>query len=153
MRRARYWIPPAVWTAVILIASSDLFSAPHTGFLLQTVSTFLLGHPLSREAFETVHFLIRKTAHLTEYGILGALLFRAVRAGRGGWQWRWAIAAVVIAVSVASVDEWRQTFVPSRTGKPQDVAIDAAGAALAQLIWAAVDAGFIRRKRYANNHH
>lgn len=134
----RYWIPPLLWTAVILLASSDLFSATHTGSVLEIVITAILGHPLSRETFDLLHFLIRKAAHLTEYGILSALLFRAIRRERSGWMSRWAATAVAIAACVASFDEWRQTFVPSRTGTPVDVGIDTVGAALAQLLLRAV---------------
>ena len=130
----RYWIPPILWTAVILLASSDLFSAAHTGSILESVIITIFGHPFSREAFDLLHFLIRKAAHLTEYGILSALLFRAVRGERRGWVLRWAITAIVIAACVASLDEWRQTFVPSRTGNPVDVVIDTVGAAIAQLL-------------------
>jgi VanZ family protein len=153
LRRLGYWIPPAVWTAIILLASSDFFSASHTGSFLEAVVTSVLGHSLSPETFATMHFVVRKSAHLTEYGILGALLFRAIRSGRAGWDWRWAATAVLLAASVAAVDEWHQTFIPSRTGTPRDVLIDATGAAVAQLVWVAVDAGFIRKKRYANNLH
>lgn len=128
----RYWLPPIVWAAVIFTASTDLFSAAHTGSVLEAIITAILGHPLSREHFDLLHFLIRKSAHLTEYGILGALLFRAVRGDRSGFSARWAIVAIVIALCVASGDEWHQAFVPSRTPSPVDVAIDTVGAALAQ---------------------
>ena len=130
----RYWLPVILWITVIFAASSDLFSAPHTGSVLEEVITTVLGYRLSPAAFEKLHFIVRKCAHLTEYGILGALLFRAIRGHRTRWHWRWAGAAVGIAGCVASVDEWRQTFVPSRTGSPIDVAIDIAGAAVAQIV-------------------
>lgn len=131
----RYWLPALLWTAVILLASSDLFSAPHTGSVLETLITAILGHPMSPAAFETLHWGVRKAAHLIAYGILGALYFRALRAERTPrWRMRWAVAAVVLAASVASVDEWNQTFIPSRTGSPVDVAIDAAGAVAAQIL-------------------
>jgi VanZ family protein len=138
---------------MILLASSDLFSSSHTGAFLETLLTSLLGHPLLPETFDTLNFIVRKSAHLTEYGILGALLFRAIRSGRTGWEWRWAAAAVLFAASVAMVDEWHQTFVPSRTGTAKDVLLDATGAAVAQVAWVAVDASFSRKKRYANNLH
>lgn len=130
----RYWLPPILWTAVILLASSDVFSATHTGSILESVIIAILGHPLSRATFDALHFLIRKAAHLTEYGILGALLFRALRGERTDWLVRWAVGAIVIAACVASFDEWRQTFVPSRTGTPVDVVIDTVGATLAQVL-------------------
>ena len=75
--------------------------------------------------FDVVHFLLRKTGHVVAYGILGWLNFRASRR---------PVIAVVLAIVVASLDEYRQSFYASRTGVPTDVLIDACGATLAQLI-------------------
>ena len=130
----RYWLPPLLWTCVILLASSDAFSAANSGPLLQTIVTTILGHALPEDQFNVLHFALRKASHLTEYAILGALLFRALRADRGRWNVRWSAAAVVIAAAVASVDELHQTFVPSRTGAFSDVLLDTAGAMLAQIL-------------------
>lgn len=130
----RYWLPPALWTCVILLASFDTFSASHSGPLLETIITAIVGHPLLPAQFDAVHFLVRKAAHLTEYGILGALLFRAVRNERKGWSVRWSAAAVLIAAVVASTDEWHQTLIPSRTGTVSDMFLDTAGAAVAQIL-------------------
>jgi len=134
-RFSRYILPALLWTTCVLLASSDLFSANHTGNVLQSVVTSLVGHPLSDEAYELVQFGMRKAAHLTEYGILGWLWFRALRRdAQPRWTLRWSVLAVLIAVAVAITDEVRQSFVPSRTASPLDVLIDACGATLAQLI-------------------
>ena len=130
----RYWLPPLLWTCVILLASSDAFSAANSGPLLQTIVTTILGHALPEDQFHVLHFVLRKASHLTEYAILGALLFRALRADGQRWNVRWSAAAVAIAAAVASVDELHQTFVPSRTGAFSDVLLDTAGATLAQIL-------------------
>ena len=130
----RYWIPPLLWTAVIFAGSSDLLSAAHTGFWLDDVIRALIGHPLAAPQFDALHYAIRKAAHLAEYGILGALLFRAIRGDDTRWRWRWAIVAIVLTAVVASLDEWHQAFVPSRTSSPWDVLIDTVGATLAQIV-------------------
>ncbi len=95
----------------------------------------IIGHPLTPAQFGAIHFLIRKGSHLIEYGVLGALLFRAFRAERGGWNTRWAMAAVAVAAAVGGLDEWHQLFVPSRTASVGDVLFDAASAALAQMLF------------------
>jgi VanZ family protein len=130
----RYWLPPALWTGVILLASTDFFSATNSGEWLQTLIPTILGRALSPAQFEVIHFFIRKTAHLIEYAILGALLFRAVRDERRGWSVRWSAVAVLVAAVVASTDEWHQTLIPSRTGAASDVLIDVAGATVAQIL-------------------
>jgi VanZ family protein len=135
MRRfAIYWLPAIAWTGVILSASTDTFSGANTGSVLQTIVAWLIGHPLRPAILETANFILRKGAHITEYGIFGALAFRALRGDRQAWTPRWAIGAILLAASVASIDEIHQTFVPSRTGAWQDVVLDTAAATLAQII-------------------
>lgn len=89
--------------------------------------------PASSPNFELAHYILRKSGHVLAYGLLGFLYFRAVRSARSGWTLRWAVIAVVLAVIVASLDEWHQSFVPGRTSTPLDVLIDGAGATLAQI--------------------
>jgi len=128
----RRWFPPILWSALVLGASTDLFSAAHTGSVLDTLSRALLGHPLPQPIFDPLHFAIRKAAHLTEYGILAFLWFRAIRNDAPlRWTWRWALTAVAIAALVATTDEVHQSFVPSRGSSPYDVMLDIAGATIA----------------------
>ncbi|HEX7137507.1 MAG TPA: VanZ family protein, partial [Vicinamibacterales bacterium] len=77
---------------------------------------------------------IRKTAHLTEYAILTALSFRALREGRRGFTLRWALLALAITICVASTDEFLQSFTPTRTSSPWDVALDTCGGTIAMLV-------------------
>src|SRR5437764_9004772 len=100
----RYWLPPILWTAVILSASTDAFSAANTGGVMERIAIWLLGHPLAPAILDALNFVVRKCAHLTEYGILAALTFRAVRGEHRSWRLRWAIIAIVVAASVASID-------------------------------------------------
>jgi len=129
----RLSLPPLLWTAVIFAASSASFSSGNTAPLLAKLINAI--HPVSPETLAVLNFLLRKAAHLTEYGILGGLVFRAIRAERPSWEVRWAVAAIVIAAAVASLDEWHQAFVPSRTAAPQDVLVDTLGATLVQVLF------------------
>lgn len=131
----RYWLPPLLWAAVILAASSDLLSSAHTGTWLAAITERILGRPMQPAAFDTLHAIIRKGGHLFEYGILGGLWFRAVRRGRTPrWRTSWAATAVALSMVIAGIDEWRQTFVPSRTGAVSDVLLDTVGASIAQIL-------------------
>ena len=64
---------------LVLGASSDPFSAEHTGKVLKVFFGWMQPEP-----FGLLHFMIRKLAHLSEYGILAFLFFRAWRGARSG---------------------------------------------------------------------
>ena len=66
--------------------------------------------------------VLRKGAHMTEFGLLTLLWWRAL--GRPA-------PAAAIAIAYAISDEWHQSFVPTRHGSPVDVLIDTAGVLLA----------------------
>jgi VanZ family protein len=70
--------------------------------------------------------VLRKGAHITEYAILGALLYRAL--GREA-------LALAVGIAYAATDELRQHFVPGRHAAPIDVAIDAVGLSVGMLVW------------------
>jgi VanZ family protein len=124
-----YWLPALVWAPLVLIASSDPFSAEHTGRVLKVFFGWM-----PPPSFDLMHFMVRKLAHLTEYGILGFLFFRAWRAAHSGWRMIWARYAFACCLAVAALDEFHQGFVPSRTSSPRDVAIDCVGVLIALLI-------------------
>jgi VanZ family protein len=66
---------------------------------------------------------LRKLAHITEYAILAFLLRRALSTP----------AAFGIAIAYSISDEFHQTFVRGREGRPRDVVIDSVGIVLGLL--------------------
>jgi VanZ family protein len=97
--------------------------------LLMAVIWFFSAQPDLSSGLGLVDLVGRKLIHAAEYALLCFLWWRALRA-RG--EIRAALAgAFLLAVAYAVVDEYHQTFVPGRSGSLVDVAIDAAGAALA----------------------
>ncbi|MEY2563723.1 MAG: hypothetical protein QOH88_1916 [Verrucomicrobiota bacterium] len=128
----KYWIPVAVWMGLIFLASGDLMSAEHTS---RFIGPFLrwLNPDVSPATIASVQFVVRKCAHVTEYAILAALLYRAFRQSGGLGRFARAIAFISAAV-YACFDEFHQSFIPSRTGALQDVAIDCAGAILGLML-------------------
>lgn len=75
---------------------------------------------------------IKKGFHAFEYGVLAVLLWRALRTRVSNR--RTVTMAWVLSALYAMSDELHQTFVPGRTGRPLDVAVDCLGAALAVLV-------------------
>ncbi|HEU5278468.1 MAG TPA: VanZ family protein [Gaiellaceae bacterium] len=104
-RALTVWLPVVLWAAVIFTFSS-----------IPSLSTGL-------GTWDTV---LRKGAHVTEYAILGALLYRAV--GREA-------LALAAGIAYAATDEVHQYFVRGRHASPVDVAIDATGVALGMVVW------------------
>jgi VanZ family protein len=129
------WLPAIAWACLISFFSTDVFSSDHTSrFIIPALH--LLIPRASAETLELLHVIIRKSAHLTEYFILSVLLTRGLRGQERGWRMRWAIWAVVLAAGYASLDEFHQSFVPSRTASPWDALLDTLGASAAQVyLW------------------
>jgi len=131
------WIAAILWLIVIAIESSALLSASNTSRILYPLLHFLFG--LDWEHFHQWHFYIRKSGHVVGYAILSILLFRAWRATLPAmsdvkWTSRWATIAILGTALVASLDEWHQSFIPSRTGRWQDVVLDTSAGIAAQLL-------------------
>jgi VanZ family protein len=140
------WIPTLAWLCVLASFSSDMFSAEHTGSILEKLLRSLFGE-ISRQRFSEIHFLIRKTAHFCSYGLLSAFAFfswRATFPAVKAWTIRWCGLALLLTLFAASADEFHQSFVPSRTASPRDVMLDMVGAVFFQL---AILAFLIRRKK------
>jgi VanZ family protein len=105
------WAPLVAWMVLIYILS-DQPDLPHaSGAIADTV--------------------IKKGLHAAGYAVLAVLWRRALVAHRVPRAAAWAF---VLTVAYAVTDEWHQTFVPGRTGRATDVAIDALGACAGLLV-------------------
>jgi len=127
------YLPLVIWLAFISYASSDSFNAGNTSRIIGPLVLWLFPNT-SPETMATIHFITRKLAHFTEYAILGFLAARAFRTSP-----RWFLISAVLIVVYALLDEYHQSFVPSRTASVFDSLIDIAGGISALI--------FISRKR------
>lgn len=118
-RTLAVWLPPVALMGLIFVLS---------------------GIPSDDVDRGLAYFLGRKVAHFTEYALLTALWWRALRtrlAARAA-----VLLAVVISVAYAATDEAHQLSVDGRHGTPVDVLIDTAGAVTAATL-------IVRRRRRA----
>ena len=127
------YLPLAVWLAFISFASTDSFNAGNTSRIIGPLVLWLFPHTTA-ETLATIQFFTRKLAHFTEYAILGFLAARAFRTSP-----RWFLISAILIVVYALLDEYHQSFVPSRTASIFDSFIDMAGGLTALI--------FISRKR------
>jgi VanZ family protein len=132
------WAAVAICTVVILGLGGAEFGAAQTSRFLYPFLRWLVPD-LTFANYLQVQFWIRKTAHVTEYALLGWLAFRAVSLSLAleSTLARVAALALALALAVAVTDELHQSFLPERTSSPWDVAIDLSGAfvAIAVALW------------------
>jgi VanZ family protein len=128
------WIAAGLWMVLIAIESTNYLSSANTGRFLYPLFHFLFG--LDQTHFAVWHHYIRKTGHFVGYFTLSVLLFRAWRVtlpSTSVWTLRWAAIAFFMSAFVGSLDEWHQTFLPSRTGLVSDAILDSTAALIAQI--------------------
>jgi VanZ family protein len=124
------WLPVIAWGAVIFTLSTSLFSAINTARVIDPILLWLYPS-MSGATLATVHALVRKCGHFTEYGILYCLLIRGPMAGR-------PYLALMLCAVYALCDEGHQIFVPGRTASLFDVALDSTGAAFGGFLRLAI---------------
>jgi VanZ family protein len=128
------WLPVVLGVCIILIETQEFLGADYTSGPLRRVYEALFG-PVKNAQWDLIHHYIRKTGHFIGYGAIGLAWLRA-------W-WMTlphsrflqdAALALLGTATIASLDEWHQTFLPNRTGSPWDVLLDCCGALTLQLI-------------------
>jgi VanZ family protein len=134
----REWTAAILWLILIAIESTPWLSAQNTGHALYQLLVSFFG-PVSASGVTVANAVLRKVGHVVGYGILSWLLFRAWRATLGSyravaWALPWSVIAFFMTAAVASLDEWHQTFLPSRTGALHDVILDSASALAVQIL-------------------
>jgi VanZ family protein len=122
----KFWLPVIAWMIFIFVGSTDLLSAEHTSRFIGPFLRWIIPD-VSNATIASVQLVVRKCAHVTEYAILAAVLFRAFRQGQPRIG-RVLVLSFFIAAAYAALDEFHQSFVASRTGSPWDVTIDCIGA-------------------------
>jgi VanZ family protein len=144
-----WWLTTLGWAALIFYLSTGIFGSAFTAWLLQQILN-LLRVTVSADVFASLHFLIRKLAHVTEYTMYGMLLYGSFGGGRDfTWKARRAVWCVAIAAAYSLTDELHQSLVPGRAASLTDCGIDAAGAALAMILLYAADRIFHARANSA----
>ena len=118
------WLPVLIWMAVIFYASSQ--------------------PSLPTNSSGNLDFIIKKTAHVITYAILGVLGLRAWRGtlaltsaakapAGAGWL-KSSIPTVLFGSLYAASDELHQRLVPPRHGQINDVILDTAAVTLGVLV-------------------
>jgi VanZ family protein len=110
LRRLDPWLPPLALMALIF---------------------FFSAQPSLDSGLGIVDLVGRKIVHFAEYALLCLLWWRVLRTRAGAG--RAALVALLISSAYAASDEYHQSFVEGRSGRPLDWVIDSAGAAAAAI--------------------
>jgi VanZ family protein len=131
---ALWWAMTVAWAALIFYFSTRTFSSDHTRALLAW--TFHLLHlQVSWRTFNLLNSILRKLAHLIEYGIFALLVYGLPgEKSRDLWRPRRAVFCILGAAAYSLTDEFHQLFVSGRHGSLLDCGLDTLGAALAMMV-------------------
>lgn len=143
-----------VWMCIIFAFSaqtkeeSGAVSESFTYHMVSSTRTFFhwdLSDARVKEIADTIEGLVRKVAHMVEFGILSVLLYTWIGQWEMGFLRRGGTAVGATAV-YAATDEIHQLFVTGRSGRFSDVCIDSAGALFGVLVFVLV-VRIVRRTR------
>ena len=112
MKFIKLWLPVIFWCSLI----------------------FFLSHQpdLKSDLPQSWDLILRKLAHMVEFGLLAILAFRGLK-GYGVRITRGLVFASVFSLIYAISDEYHQIFIQGRSGKLSDAGIDSIGIIIALL--------------------
>lgn len=109
----RYWLPVIAWAGLIF---------------------FLSSIPQLSSGLGLADLILRKLAHMMEFGLLAYLIYRAFRQTWQLKQFDLLAWSVILSFVYAGTDEYHQLFVPGRECHFSDVLIDGLGILVFVLI-------------------
>lgn len=135
-----------LWMAVIFMFSAQTGdeSGRQSGFIADMLCK-LIPFKLSKAEMDTLTFIIRKTAHFTEYAVLGVLYFKTsyyfcgyIDSGSGKNEgnkynvkrksfYKTVLLTTALCMLYAVSDEFHQSFSDGRSPAVRDVLIDTCG--------------------------
>jgi VanZ family protein len=133
-RRVALGFTTLAWAVLVFYLSTERFGSGFSqGLLAQAIT--LLHISVSPRTFHILDTLLRKIAHLTEYGILAFFVYGSFAEQQlFRWRLRQAIWCIGIVGLYSLTDEFHQRYVPGRHASLVDCGIDVAGAAIAIVI-------------------
>lgn len=128
MKKLKYFIPAICWMIFIFIMShtNGNDSSNQSNFIAKMILEFINIDQ------NTLTFIIRKIAHMSEYAILLLFVYYGIHKTI---RYKYALlGSLLISFIYACSDEIHQLFIPGRSGQFTDVLIDTSGALIMLLI-------------------
>lgn len=127
-KKFKYFIPAIIWMIFIFIMSHTVgtVSSQQSNFIADIITQYL------KIDYSLLTFIIRKTAHMSEYAVLLLLLYFGITKI---YTHKYSLLiSLFITFIYACSDEIHQLFIPGRSGQFTDVMIDTSGALIALII-------------------
>ena len=124
MKKLKYFIPALIWMIFIFIMS-------HTNGNDSSNQSNFIAEIILKVIRDTLTFIIRKAAHMSEYAILLLLLYYALS---NVISKHTLSLSLLVTFIYACSDEFHQLFIPGRSGQFKDVLIDTSGALIMLMI-------------------
>lgn len=127
-KKFKYFIPAIIWMIFIFIMSHTVgtVSSQQSNFIADIITQYL------KIDYSLLTFIIRKTAHMSEYAVLLLLLYFGITKI---YTHKYSLLiSLFITFIYACSDEIHQLFIPGRSGQFTDVMIDTSGALIMLLI-------------------
>ncbi|GIM30499.1 teicoplanin resistance protein VanZ [Clostridium polyendosporum] len=125
LKKILSWLLLIIWMSVIFVFShkSGNDSDKQSTLIINIFN--VMGLDLNSTLGDLATFIVRKTAHFTEYMILFFLSYNLLRSYTDKKDS--IMFALIITLGYACTDEVHQLFIPGRTGKFTDILIDISG--------------------------
>jgi VanZ family protein len=125
--RVSRYAPLFLWIGVIFFLSSGQGAMSETSLYIRPLLLFLFPNA-PEETLAIYHGYIRKFAHFAEYAALAFFAFRAFSSSSNEFLQKYRFfVSLILVFSIASLDEFNQSFLTSRTGSFWDVLLDTFG--------------------------
>ena len=125
MKKINTLILTILWMIFIFVMSQTPGndSSKQSNFIVDIIIHIL---PITRD---TLSFIVRKCAHMTEYAILAFLIYKTIVHIEKS-----LVKSFIFTFLYACTDEFHQLFIAGRAGQFRDVCIDSTGALIMILI-------------------
>ena len=122
------WLMLLLWMLVIFLFSSQ----PHSGETTKSIIEQIMPNIKTNSLLDMINFIVRKSAHITEYFILTLLIISLLKEYTKKER-TILLSSIIFCFIYAMTDEYHQSFVPGRSSLFRDVLIDTSGSLIALL--------------------
>ncbi|MEI8309457.1 MAG: VanZ family protein, partial [Verrucomicrobiota bacterium] len=120
----RRWLPVGLWAGFVLYASTSVGSGENTAHFLRPILKWIWPD-FALASLNDINFFTRKTAHVVQFVVYAALLWRGLRLNPPLAVRTWVVLAWVLGSSAALgfLSEGIQLFSPLRGARFGDVGL------------------------------